>query len=350
MDGCIAELKQQKSVYVSQLADSHQRITELETRIASLQSSLGEKESIIQTLQTSFLEPDDDIDSSLLLLPPPPPLSPSKAVQNLHSFTTVSGSSNTLPLSSHGASSDSLFPVPSSASKNVGHHLLSNGARPVNGVVARTSIPPHAKLVTAPSGAKISTEGGGGGGGGNRGFHNSLKLTSAESNSSLVSSSPFHRNFRQFAPIHSHSEPNSPRVRVARKPRTSQPNLRLPSNHAVESSSSSSSHTPAKMSPNVISKSQFRAMKSKTPPPHYRVSSSQNGERKKASKPRHHSTDGFLDDQAPPSKNGLELFESLVGGEGGGAGSLGSSPVFTSRGEHRHSKSSPTPYDRRVQI
>ena len=53
------ELRQQRSMYLSQISDANQRIAELETRMASLQSTIQEKDSLIQMLQQSFLDPDD---------------------------------------------------------------------------------------------------------------------------------------------------------------------------------------------------------------------------------------------------------------------------------------------------
>jgi hypothetical protein len=53
------ELRQQRSMYLSQISDTNQRIAEMETRVASLQSTIREKDSLIQVLQQSFLDPDD---------------------------------------------------------------------------------------------------------------------------------------------------------------------------------------------------------------------------------------------------------------------------------------------------
>ena len=53
------ELRQQRSMYLSQISDANQRLTEMETRVASLQSTIQEKDSLIQMLQQSFLDPDD---------------------------------------------------------------------------------------------------------------------------------------------------------------------------------------------------------------------------------------------------------------------------------------------------
>ena len=55
----VHELRQQRSMYLSQISDANQRIAEMETKVASLQSTIQEKDSLIQMLQQSFLDPDD---------------------------------------------------------------------------------------------------------------------------------------------------------------------------------------------------------------------------------------------------------------------------------------------------
>ena len=55
----VHELRQQRSMYLSQISDANQRLAEMETRVVSLQSTIQEKDSLIQMLQQSFLEPDD---------------------------------------------------------------------------------------------------------------------------------------------------------------------------------------------------------------------------------------------------------------------------------------------------
>ena len=55
----VHELRQQRSMYLSQISDANQRLAEMETRAASLQSTIEEKDSLIQMLQQSFLDPDD---------------------------------------------------------------------------------------------------------------------------------------------------------------------------------------------------------------------------------------------------------------------------------------------------
>lgn len=55
----VHELRQQRSMYLSQISDANQRLTEMESRMASLQSTIQEKDSLIQMLQQSFLDPDD---------------------------------------------------------------------------------------------------------------------------------------------------------------------------------------------------------------------------------------------------------------------------------------------------
>ena len=55
----VHELQQQRSMYLSQISDANQRLAEMETRVASLRSTVQEKESLVQMLQQSFLDPDD---------------------------------------------------------------------------------------------------------------------------------------------------------------------------------------------------------------------------------------------------------------------------------------------------
>ena len=55
----VHELRQQRSLYLSQISDANQRLAEMEASIASLQSTIAGKDSLIQMLQQSFLEPDD---------------------------------------------------------------------------------------------------------------------------------------------------------------------------------------------------------------------------------------------------------------------------------------------------
>lgn len=55
----VHELRQQRSMYLSQISDANQRLAETESRMASLQSTIQEKDSLIQMLQQSFLDPDD---------------------------------------------------------------------------------------------------------------------------------------------------------------------------------------------------------------------------------------------------------------------------------------------------
>ena len=54
------EIQQQKISYIGQLTDSKRQMGELNIRLTSAQSSLQEKDSVIQMMQKSFLEPEDD--------------------------------------------------------------------------------------------------------------------------------------------------------------------------------------------------------------------------------------------------------------------------------------------------
>ena len=53
------ELRQQRSMYLSQISDANQKLAEMETKVTSLRSTIQEKDSLVQMLQQSFLDPDD---------------------------------------------------------------------------------------------------------------------------------------------------------------------------------------------------------------------------------------------------------------------------------------------------
>ena len=120
---------------------------------------------------------------------------------------------------------------------------------------------------------------------------------------------PYGANVRHVGPM-----PTAPRTR---KPRHSQPNIAL---------TSETNH-------------KRRAVKSRTPPPDYRVAASPKG------KKRHGSVGALLDnDNDSPAQTGhLELFESLIGGEG-----LPKAFVSSSY-RHQHSNSSPS-YSHKVHL
>ena len=61
----VHELRQQRSMYLSQISDANQRLAEMESRMASLQSTIQEKDSLIHMMQQSFLDPDDCSNVSL---------------------------------------------------------------------------------------------------------------------------------------------------------------------------------------------------------------------------------------------------------------------------------------------
>ena len=120
----------------------------------------------------------------------------------------------------------------------------------------------------------------------------------------------------------------------ARRPKMSHPNLLFPP--ASTSAPGSATSSPS------ISRLRGRALKSKTPPPSYRVTSSQR-QQYEGSRQRHRSVDGLLDDMdlSPgDAQNGqLDLFESLLGNSMPPT----AAPPFINGGyTHRHSKSSPT--------
>lgn len=128
---------------------------------------------------------------------------------------------------------------------------------------------------------------------------------------------------------HSRSAPTTPRSKI-RKPKMFNPSLPFPS--LSSSTPNSATSSPANTR---------RRLKSKTPPPGYRVTSTQKHE---GLRQRHQSVDRLLDDTEPPpvgSQNGqLDLFESLLGDSLPPTNATAA--LFNSSYAHRHSKSSPT--------
>ena len=127
---------------------------------------------------------------------------------------------------------------------------------------------------------------------------------------------------------HSRSAPTTPRSKI-RKPKLSS----LPFPSVSSSTPNSATSSPANTR---------RRLKSKTPPPGYRVTSTQKHEGLRQQ--RHQSVDRLLDGMESPavgSQNGhLDLFESLLGDSL--PPTSAATPLINSSYAHRHSKSSPT--------
>ena len=127
---------------------------------------------------------------------------------------------------------------------------------------------------------------------------------------------------------HSRSAPTTPRSKI-RKPKLSS----LPFPSVSSSTPNSATSSPANTR---------RRLKSKTPPPGYRVTSTQKHEELRQQ--RHQSVDRLLDGIESPSvgsQNGqLDLFESLLGDSLPPTNAA--TALINSSYTHRHSKSSPT--------
>ena len=285
----VHELRQQRSMYLSQISDANQRLTEMETRMTSLQSTIQEKDSLIQMLQQSFLDPDDysstcgsfNQDDQLMtssslhhspvsakkfslnggavgisgrgggndrspydqlsLQIPPPPL-PSfhhqRFTNGAHAHTSGHGrrnSRNSESSSPRGYPGElgspikgySNYSVPTSPVKAVGQYDRSGSLSPVKRANER-SAPKYYNLELSDD---VMTDGSsyyygnrgqlpsGGFGNGSSGYGNGIHATSS-------SPTIHHHKLNVPTTTTSNSAPNSPSVRkVVKKPRISQPNL-----------------------------------------------------------------------------------------------------------------------------
>ena len=262
-----------------------------------MQSSLDEKDSIIHMLQQSFLDPDDLPANSTITDSPPLyrlGLSPQ------HPHWRARGS----PEATGGEILAKFSPTSSR------REVLCNGVAPplASGMHGYTNMDNERLRTTGMVDPSMQLQLNGGG-----------------------PYSPVHR--RNASPMHSSSAPTTPKIK-ARKPKMSHPNLLFPP--ASTSAPSSATSSPA------ITRQRGRGLKSKTPPPSYRVTSSKT-QQYEGSRQRHRSVDGLLDDMDPlpgDSQNGqLDLFESLLGESMPPT----VAPSFINGGyTHQHSKSSPT--------
>ncbi len=128
------DIQHQKVSYVSQLTEAKKKTSELEIRLVSAQSSLQEKDSVIQMMQSSFLEPDDEKGS---LTPPQNGLYPRGTPSDNHSvgYQTVADPP----------------PIPSSPVKSILGKPSSSGpfqgagSRSPRSLSKQTTIPPHSR-------------------------------------------------------------------------------------------------------------------------------------------------------------------------------------------------------------
>lgn len=434
----VHELRQQRSMYLSQISDANQKNTEMEARVASLLSTIHEKDSLIQVLQQSFLDPDDfslsqdnQLSSSLHHSPvsakkfslngahgrnsggserspydqlslqiPPPPVSGSFHQRfangaHAHASRTMRHSEGSRgnpgtsdlgsPVKEYSDRSLSPCPVKAVPSEKVSSLSLIQKANDRGTSQYYTmELPDDDMTDSGPyhhsQGGQPHMGGSGAYGNSNHGYVTAHKLLSAPTSSSA---------------------PNSPSVRkVTRKPRISQPSLQHNMHLHVPGQSSNGREPnlsnltrlgspPKQRNPRMIKSntgdmrtSHIRPlvdaeMKSKTPPPNYKLVSHRHqarGQSRGGSSPgsvkrkcesashhgshghkksdhhkqRHHSVDDVLSQDVESKATGssanssLLLFESLLGD------SLPktSSPLVSSgtryNSTHQHSKSSPT--------
>lgn len=381
------EVQHQKAAYIGQLTDAKRQMSELEIRLTSAHSSLQEKDSVIQMMQTSFLEPEEDGSS---LTPPqncPFPKGSQRSSEKLPCQIT-----EVTPMSSSSQSSTKSTPTnpqynitprtpqnpvrqPSLASpvRQSSNHR-SQSASPVkalgsNGLKPRGSVSGYQLTNGFSSGEPPAPN-----------KRNGYTTHSLCSGGRYSSSSTTHHHSN----IHSNSAPNSPNVRnTTHKPRITHSNLRvlqvpgaverpgptLWQNHAhtqrksnTGSGGTRKSSYQRPLSPSVV--------KSKTPPPDYHLVSagrSNSAPKVPPKKQRHKSVDNILGAEPEKSlsylQNGssavqdssYDLFCSLVGdtvplnqsgGMSGVRSGFGGSmqvgiPENSNYDDHQHSKSSP---------
>lgn len=436
------ELRHQKAAYMSQLTEANRRITELEIKLTSVQSSLQEKDSVITMMQKSFLDPEDDpfattthssISSTAQLLPPPssghpthhhppqshpnhqmhlpPPYPPTSSYNHPlpppphHYFPTADSSNgidgDTTPRDRTGSGSY-IEVVSFTTPQPLPNHWSANGPQPRSpgpNIPIRTlplGGPPAVAQPTYRSKSVSPVKALGGN-------INGMKPKGAPGNhlTNYPQETPSRRN--GYTPLHqspptnryfpnsihqqrsnSNSAPNSPSVKsTPRKPRISHPNMRLlqvPTSEYTAAVGYRPNHTPnnirrkcntgpGAMRRNYKPLPSPRAVKSKTPPPDYRlvtVSGSRGNNKSESpklapTKPRHRSVEDMLStahegqghqrDTPLYHPDSLELFQTLIGDSsnmGRNRGELASSLQLReersgdSYGGHQHSKSSPS--------
>lgn len=378
------EVQHQKAAYVSQLTDAKRQISELEIRLTSARSSLQEKDSVIQMMQMSFLEPEDERSS---LTPPqncpfprgsqrspdklpcqitevtPSPPSGVKSPANINQQYDVASRSARNPAWQS--------PLAASPVHNSANHR-SQSASPVkalgsNGLRPRGSVPSN-QLTNGFSSREPPAPN-------KRNGYTTHSLCSGGRYSTSTSAPHPHGSNN----ILSNSAPNSPNVRsTSHKPHITHSNVRLLQvTGAVERPVPTyrQNHTYAQRKSNTgpggMRRSNYqrpespRLVKSKTPPPDYHLVSSgrrNSGPKVLPMKQRHKSVDDILASESEHSPHkgsnavqdsSYELFRSLVGdtvsltpsrGGGMGSGFVGSTQIGGSEDNHQHSKSSSNDY------
>lgn len=362
----IQELYQQRSSYISQLTDTNKSLAELETKVSSLKLTVNEKDTVIQALQNSFLDPEDLSQDDYALMGSPI-LHHSPVAAKKHSFSLIGAQvdiDGTVSLPGDIPSSYPLFP-PSPPTKKRG---VPNGA------YARGHVTDNFSPVRRYS---------------DKGVPVGPRSLSPAKRKAVVASPPVymmknppaygsgspnpHYKMNYPLPI-SNSAPNSPNNRTgSRKSRISHPNmhfLQIPSARSPPPSSprkqslgdgklitspvdNRRNHSKPPLSPSPVR----RAGKSKTPPPNYKLvsfSSSSISNQLSSSKQRHHSVDDVLKDHSSSAtpkrtKDSMELFNSLLGDNGPPQTQSEYKQALQMGGaretqgiRHQHSKSSPS--------
>ena len=357
----IQELYQQRANYVTQLSDTNQRLAELETKLSSMKVTINEKDTVIQALQHSFFDPDELSQDEHMLTSSPilhhSPVAAKKYGFHLGSQTDIDGTVS-LPGDMNSAKSYPQYP-PSPPMKRRG---VPNGTYTTShisrGHVNESLSPVRRYPENRPTGGQRSIN-----------ERNSasrslspVKRSSTERgapvymvkdpNPPYASGSPTeypppsasHGSFSHYSKLSyplpvSNSAPNSPNTRsVTRKPRISHPNLhflQVPNTSSPHSRAGKANTSPrgTRMTPPGLPD---RAVKSKTPPPNYKLVSYSSGNgnggggqsnrrtmvNRSPSKQRHHSVDDILGSKeydlttrGHSLQNGsMELFQSLIGG------------------------------------
>ena len=357
--------RHQKAHQAAQITDTNCKITELEIQLVTAQTSLQEKEALIQTLQQSFLEPEDPTLNDQHHSPPPSHNAHYSPVSQRNLGFTGSQTAN--QTSSHSMSLPPSPPLKYRSAPNgapgVGRNHKSAVTSPVKGYnMDRSLSASPVKTISERMGlsqSPIKRHS-------DRGVPSKLKIEPYSSNghvngsNNMMDYSPpmgnYGQHYRKLSPQSSSSAPNSPNVYNTRKPRISQPNLKFlqvpppkltQSNEHPFLTNGGPGHGPSSSnsrfvksntggmirnhsrSPVVVPGLYGRAVKSKTPPPNYKLVAIPTSDRKKNGstvmakqipKLRHHSVDDILEITNPSSSDGqsmqnghLELFNSLLG-------------------------------------
>ena len=421
------ELRHQKAAYMSQLTEANRRITELEIKLTSVQSSLQEKDSVIVMMQKSFLDPDDDpftsASSAAQLLPPPPsghpthhhhppqshpnhhqmhPPPPYPPTSNYshpppqHHYFPTADNSNSIDADAtprnRAGSGSYVEVVPFSAPQPLPNHWSTNGPQPRSPgpTIPLRTLPLGPPAVAQPtcrskSVSPVKALGGNINGMKPKGAHTNYPQETPRRNGYTQHQSPptnryFPNSIHQQG-SNSNSAPNSPSVKsTPRKPRISHPNMRLlqlPASEYTAAGGYRPNHTPNNirrkcntgpggMRRNYKPLPSPRAVKSKTPPPDYRlvtVSGSRGNNKSESpkltpTKQRHRSVEDILSTAHEGQRetplyhpDSLELFQTLIGdssnmernrGELANSLQLRGEGPRDSYGGHQHSKSSPS--------